>query len=64
MFPEPADAICGQQRADGDITLRTDEEVGEPEPEKSGQGEAVSRFSDIGDRSRVHKVTGAFRYVT
>jgi len=48
MFPEPADVICRQQRANGDITLRTDEEVGEPEPEKSGQGKAVSCFSVVG----------------
>jgi len=48
MFPEPADVICGQQRADGDIALRTDEEVGEPEPEKSGEREAVSSFSVVG----------------
>ena len=42
VFPESTDIVCGQQRADGDITLRTNEEVGEPEPEESGQGKAVS----------------------
>ena len=47
MFPEPADVVRGQQCADGDITLRTDEEVGEPEPEKSSQGKTVSCFSVV-----------------
>lgn len=42
MFPELADFVCGQQRTDGDITLRTNEEVGEPEPEEPGQGKNVS----------------------
>jgi len=64
MLPEPADVVCGQQRADGDIALRTNEEVGEPEPEKSGQGKAVSGFLVAGDRSRIERVTGAFRCVT
>ena len=41
VFPEPADAVCGQQCADGDIALRTNEEVGEPEPSESGQGKTV-----------------------
>ena len=42
VFPEPADLVRGQQRTDGDITLRTDEKVGELEPEESGQGKTVS----------------------
>ena len=42
MFPEPADVICGQQCADGNIALWADEEVGEPEREESGEGKIVS----------------------
>jgi len=42
VFPEPSDIVCGQQRADGNISLRTDEEVGEPKSEESGQGKTVS----------------------
>lgn len=42
MFPEPADVVCGQQRTDGNIALRANEEIGEPEREESGQGKTVS----------------------
>ena len=42
VFPKPADIVRGQQRADGDIPLWTNEEAGEPEPEESGQRETVS----------------------
>lgn len=41
VLPESANVVCGQQRTDGDITLRAYEEVGEPEREESGQGETV-----------------------
>ena len=41
MFPELADVVCGQQRTDGDIALRSDEEVGEPEREEPGQRKTV-----------------------
>jgi hypothetical protein len=63
MFPEPADVVCGQQRTDGDIALRTNEEVGEPEREESGQGQNVSGFvmQIVGG---IYEVTGAFRYGT
>jgi hypothetical protein len=44
VLPKPADAVCGQQRAYGDIALREDEEAGEPQPEESGEREAVSDF--------------------
>ena len=44
LFPKPEDLVCGQQLAGGDLTLWTDEKVGELELEKSGQGKTVSVF--------------------
>lgn len=60
VFPEPADFICGQQRTDGDITLRTNEEVGELEPEESGQGETVSGVFVV-QIGRIDEAVGASR---
>lgn len=57
VFPESANFVCGQQRTDGDITLRTNEEVGEPEREESGQGETVSVFFFHANHSDVDEIT-------
>ena len=64
MFSKPADVVCGQQRTGGDIALRTNEEIGEPESEKSSQGKTVSGSllcKSVGDQ---REQIVAFRYGT